>query len=87
LFDAAQCERAREAALLYRELLSTHPDVQAQRLAFDRALADYRRTQPAGDLEGRSFTRFLENIDTSFTSLLKFDDPKGMYTHCLCDID
>jgi len=32
-------------------------------------------------------TRFLENIDTSFTSLLKFDDPKGMYTHCLCDID
>jgi protease-4 len=32
-------------------------------------------------------TRFLEGIDKSFTGLLKFDDPKGMYTHCLCDIN
>jgi protease-4 len=32
-------------------------------------------------------TRFLKNIDESFTGMLKFDDPKGMYTHCLCDLN
>ena len=32
-------------------------------------------------------TRFLENLDKSFTGLLKFDDPRGMYTHCLCEIN
>jgi protease-4 len=29
-------------------------------------------------------TRFLENVDQSIVGLLTFDDPKGMYTHCLC---
>jgi protease-4 len=32
-------------------------------------------------------TRFLNNIDESFVGMLKFDDPKGMYTHCLCDLN
>jgi protease-4 len=32
-------------------------------------------------------TQFLHSIDKSFTGLLTFDDPKGMYTHCLCDIN
>jgi protease-4 len=32
-------------------------------------------------------TRFLDNIDESIAGLLIFDDPKGMYTHCLCDFD
>jgi protease-4 len=32
-------------------------------------------------------TQFLQSIDKSFTGLLTFDDPKGMYTHCLCDIN
>ena len=32
-------------------------------------------------------TRVLEGIDQSITGLLTFDDPKGMYTHCLCDFN
>ena len=32
-------------------------------------------------------TRFLQGIDQSITGLLTFDDPKGMYTHCLCDFN
>ncbi len=32
-------------------------------------------------------THLLKNIDESFVGLLKFDDPKGMYTHCLCDLN
>jgi len=32
-------------------------------------------------------THLLKNIDESFIGLLKFDDPKGMYTHCLCDLN
>jgi protease-4 len=32
-------------------------------------------------------THLLSNIDESFIGLLKFDDPKGMYTHCLCDLN
>ncbi len=62
-FDARalQTERARDAARLYRELLSTHPPVEAQRLAFDQALADYRRDQPFGEVDGASFYRYLES--------------------------
>ncbi len=30
-------------------------------------------------------TQLLKNIDQSVATLLRFDDPKGMYTHCLCD--
>jgi len=31
-------------------------------------------------------TLLLKNIDKSLVGLLQFDDPKGMYTHCLCDL-
>jgi hypothetical protein len=58
---ALQTDRARDAAHLYRELLSTRQPIAAQRLAFDRALADYRRGQPSGDVDGASFYRYLES--------------------------
>jgi protease-4 len=28
----------------------------------------------------------LRDVDKTISGLLRFDDPKGMYTHCLCDI-
>ncbi len=32
-------------------------------------------------------SQFLENIDSSIAGLVGLDDPRGMYTHCLCDLN
>jgi len=31
--------------------------------------------------------RIARNLDAKFDALLRFNDPKGMYTHCLCDLN
>jgi len=32
-------------------------------------------------------SRIAQNIDAKFDGLMHFNDPKGLYTHCLCDLN
>jgi hypothetical protein len=30
---------------------------------------------------------FTRTLDEKFNALFRFNDPKGMYTHCLCELN
>jgi hypothetical protein len=59
-YRALQTERARDAALLYRELMGSNAEVRSGRDAFDAALDSYRRDRGSDDVDGAALYQFME---------------------------